>query len=172
MDCFPLTDWRLSLLPPCSTSRVAGVNYLLLAVSLLLLDSSLELSSVRTRPFTLWGAGPLSESDLSPMFQIRAINWYLEMFEISLLLSEESSSTTSSLDSSLICKSIVAVPWVPAYPYPGCSWIVLIECSPSISYSNSGYVYSFFFCLPLVLMWAPYLSIYHALSSSTSCRSC
>ena len=60
-DCFPLTDWRLSVCPHCIPRRVASFNYPILDASWILSYSSLELSSVRTRHFTLWGTGPLSE---------------------------------------------------------------------------------------------------------------
>ena len=91
MDCSPLIDWRLSMCPPCSPMRVDGVNYPILDASWLLSYSSLELSSVRTLPFTLWGAGTLSESDMSPILRSRAINSYLGILERSLLSLEDSS---------------------------------------------------------------------------------
>ena len=59
MECFPLTAWCLSLCPPCSPRRVPGVDYPLLAASWLLSDSLLELSSVGTRPFTIFRCGAL-----------------------------------------------------------------------------------------------------------------
>ena len=119
MSCFPQTNWRLLLCPPCSPRRVAGVEYPLLATSWLPSESSLELRSVRTRPFTLWGAGLLSESEMSPSLRSRAINLYLYMLEISLLSLEELSLTKYSLGFGFLYKSIVAAPGVSAYPFPG-----------------------------------------------------
>ena len=107
---------------------------------------------------------------MSPRLRRRAINWYLDMLERSLLYLEEASSTTSSLYFGLLYKSVVAAPGVPAYPFQGCSWIVLTEYSPSISYRISDDAFYFFFWRPLVLMWSPYSSLYHAAFSRTCCR--
>ena len=143
MECFPLIHWRLSLFPPCSPTRGSGVNYPILAASWLLTDSSLELSSLLTQTFTLWGAEPLSESNMQMSLRSRAINWYLDMLERLLISLEQSSSMTFYLDFGFICKPIVAASGVPAYPFPGGSWIVLTECSQSISYIICGDTYSF-----------------------------